>query len=130
MRVQAFAFGPRGCSRLRLERLRPDLDPDLWVSDEVPVPIGVLWSAAFGGHHDIVLAVLAVEQREDVLLARFPAGCRQQQRRDVHFRVARWSHRIDVSLFAVAGNVAVRMVDHPLREVRSKLSFGHSFVSF
>ena len=57
----------------------PDLHFDVRIGENVAVPAGVLRGAAFRGDHDIAVAGLPVEQREDEPLARLPAGRRQQQ---------------------------------------------------
>src|SRR5205085_10706976 len=103
----------------RLDLRGPDLHLDFGVGEEVAVPAGMLRRAAFRGDHDIAaIAGLAVEQREDELLARFAAGGCQQQRRDRHFRPARLGHLVQVPFRAAAGEIAVGVLYHPTRQVR------------
>lgn len=43
----------------------------------------------------------------------------------MHLRITRRGDGVDMPLAAAAGNVAVRVVDHPLRKAGSELGFGH-----
>src|SRR5271166_1744292 len=74
---RALRAGGRPGPRLQLGG--PDLHVDLRVREQIAVPAGVFWRAAFRGDDDITVAVLAVEQREDEPLPRLAAGRRQQQ---------------------------------------------------
>src|ERR1043166_4116712 len=73
----------------RLHLLGADLHFDLGVGEEVAVPAGMLGRAALRGDDNVAaIAGVAVEQRKDELLAGFPAGRRQQQRRHGQLRAA------------------------------------------
>src|ERR1044071_5348031 len=63
------AFGATGGAGAYLLLLGPDLHFDLGVGEEVLVPAGMLGRAALGGDDEIAVAGLAVEQREQELLA-------------------------------------------------------------
>src|ERR1700722_1999703 len=43
----------------------------------------------------------------------------------MHLCVAWRGNGVDMSLAATAGDIAVRVIDHPLRKIRSKLGLGH-----
>ena len=62
---QPGAFLARGGPGPRLHLRGPDLHVDVGVGENVAVPAGVLRCAAYRGDHDIAIADLPVEQRED-----------------------------------------------------------------
>jgi hypothetical protein len=49
----------------RLYLCGPDLHVDVRIGEDVAIPAGVLRCAAFRGDHDIAVADLPIEQRED-----------------------------------------------------------------
>src|SRR5947209_3196503 len=115
----------------RLHLRGADLHLDLGVGEEVAVPARMLRRAAFRGDNDVAaLTRVAVEQRKDELLAGFPPGRRQQQRRDADLRPARLGHLVEVPLLAAAGEIAVGVLQHPIRQVRRQLCVGHGSISF
>src|SRR5205823_13880590 len=62
---------------------------------------------------------------ENEPLARFAAGRRQQQRRHRQLRPARLRYLVEVPVGAAAGEVALSVLHHPIRQVRRELGFGH-----
>src|SRR5437868_2100474 len=115
----------------RLHLRGADLHLDLGVGEEVAVPARMLRRAALRGDDDVAaIAGVAVEQRKDELLAGFPPGRRQQQRWDGDLRPARLGHLVEVPLLAAAGEIAVGVLQHPIRQVRRQLCVGHGSISF
>src|SRR5215216_1240159 len=99
---EAGALLARGGAGPRLHLLGADLHVDLRIGEEIAVPAGMLRRAAFRGDYDIAVAGRAVEQREDVLLARFAAGRRQKQRRHGDLGTARLGYLVHVPVGTAA----------------------------
>src|SRR5580698_2650192 len=108
-----------------LELFRSDLNVDLGIGNQVLVPARVVRCAAFRCDDDVAVTGLAVEQWEYEFLPRLAANRGQKQRWDRHLRISRGRDGVHVAVLATAGDVAVEMVDLPLRKTRGELGFSH-----
>src|SRR5215470_1388885 len=96
----------RGGAGARLEAVRHHLHLDLGLGHQVLVPGRMLRRPAARGHHQVAIAVAAVDQRRGPRLAGAPAGGRQEQR----------GHALpDVPVLAAALAIAARVLLLPAR---------------
>src|SRR6202042_470349 len=103
-----------------LQLLGPDLHLNLRVVEDIAVPSRVFGRAALRGDYEVTVAVRSVKQREDELIAGLSAGGGQQQRRRRDLAPARHVDLVHVPFGSAAGDIAVGVRDHPVRQVRSE----------
>src|SRR5947199_10731553 len=74
-------------------------------------------------------AVRSVKQREYELIARLAAAGGQQQRRRRDLASLGDGYLVHVPVGSAARKIAVRVLDHPVRQVRSEFRFSHRALS-
>src|ERR1700734_2872588 len=119
------AFLARRCPGSRLQLLGPYLDLHIRVSEDVAVPPGVFGRTTLRSDDEVRVAVRSVIQREYELLAGLAASGGEQQRRRRNLTAPRQGRFLHVSVGPAAGEIAVGVLDHPVRQIRSEFRFSH-----
>src|SRR5208337_431180 len=105
----------RRCPSPRPDLLGPDLKLDIRIGEDVAVPPGVFGRAAFRGDDEVAVAVRSVKQRKYELVAGLAAGGGQQQRRRRDLTLPLHVYLVHVSVGSAARDIALRVLDHPVR---------------
>src|SRR5215472_13791296 len=119
------AFLARGCPGPRVYLLGPDLYFDVGVRENIAIPPWVLGRASLRGDYEVTAAVRSVKQREYELIARLAASGGQQQCRRRDLTSPGHGYLVHVPVGSAASKIAVRVLDHPVRQVRSEFRLSH-----